>query len=161
MSLSMGAWQGRCQPQHLHTEVQVQPGRVGHPAPGPQVPGRELRQMDQQDEGGAGGGGAEVERAFTIPGRYVWNYCLKKKIVIAEEDNFFKQRMTSSSANSIFFKQKMFDNLECDRFVSMKKIHNAKSWVRKVNFKLSVNLLNIEYQSLVFDIEEQIETIFW
>ena len=50
----MGAWQGRCQPQHLHTEVQVQPGRVGHPAPGPQVPGRELRQMDQQDEGGAG-----------------------------------------------------------------------------------------------------------
>ena len=117
--------------------------------------------MDQQDEGGAGGGGAEVERAFTIPGWYVWNYWLKKKIVIAEEDNFFKQRMTFSSPDSIFFKQKMFDNLECDRFVSMKKIHNAKSWVRKVNFKLSVNLLNIEYQSLVFDIEEQIETIFW
>ena len=93
--------------------------------------------------------------------KYAWNYCLKKKIVIAEEDNFFKQRMTSSSANSIFFKQKMFDNLECDRFVLMRKIHNAKSWVRKVNFKLSVNLLNIEYQSLVFDIEEQIETIFW
>ena len=42
------------------------------------------------------------------------NYCLKKKIVIAEEDKFFKQRMTSSSANSIFFKQKMFDKLECD-----------------------------------------------
>ena len=70
----MAAWRGRCRPQHLHTEVQVQPGRVGHPAPGPQVPGRELRQMDQQDEGCAGGGGAEVERAFTIPGWYVWNY---------------------------------------------------------------------------------------
>ena len=39
---------------------------------------------------------------------------MKKKILIAEEDIFFKQRMTSSSANLIFFKQKMFDKLECD-----------------------------------------------
>ena len=38
--------------------------------------------------------------------KYAWNYCLKKKIVIAEEDNFFKQRMTSSSANTISWNKK-------------------------------------------------------
>ena len=41
-----------------------------------------------------------------------------KKIEVAEGNlfslTFFKQRMTSSSANSIFFKQKMFDKFECE-----------------------------------------------
>ena len=51
--------------------------------------------------------------------------------------------------------------VEKEFFVRKRKGHNAKSWLRKVNFKLSVNLLNIEYPSLVFDIEAQIESNLW
>ena len=52
-----------------------------------------------------------------------------KKIEVAEGNlfslTFFKQRMTSSSANSIFFKHKRFDKFECEIWRASK----AQKWM--------------------------------